>query len=230
MRGRWLVGLYICSAMTMACSVNLGHGPLDPVERLSGEVALRTADNMSAKVGWGTATAFAIPVARVTINGKADEALALQVKSALEHVGYRVSLVNDASGAAGMPYVECHVNRFKFRNYTWFFPLVWNWGKIDVTMRLTPPDGGPIWERQYVGKAKGFYSFESTVNKALTRLLNQVAADLAKRQQAAAGPAMPGSATKPALASDTGAALEGMRSRHRREATEQRLRPAAGGW
>lgn len=182
MRSLRFVGFGMLLVVAVACSVNLQHGPLDPVGRLSGDLALdRTAKNMSSKAGWGTITMFAIPVARVTVDGQADEALALQVKSALEHVGYRVTMVDDASGAAGLAYVECRVNRFKFRNYTWFFPLVWNWGKIDVTIRLTPPGGGPARERQYVGKAVGFYSFDRTVNKALTRLLNQIAADMAKK-------------------------------------------------
>jgi hypothetical protein len=168
---------------TLGCSVNLQHRPLDPVTRVSGQMALqKNAQNMTGNIGWGTITAFAIPVARVTVNGQADEELALQVKSALEHLGYSVQLVTDAGAGGGAPYMECHVNRFKFRNYTWFFPLVWNWGKVDVTMKVTAPGQQP-WQQQYVGKAVGFYSFEGTVNKALTRMLNQMVRDLAARQQ-----------------------------------------------
>jgi hypothetical protein len=179
------VGVSLLLLATAGCSVNLQHRPLDPVTPVSGDLALQEkAQNMTHKAGWGTITLFAIPVARVTVNGQADEALAMQVKSALEHAGYSVQMVADASAAGGVPYLECEVNRFKFRNYTWLFPLVFNWGKVDMTVRLTSPGQEP-WEHRYVGKATGFYSFEKTVNKALTRVLNEMVGDLVARQQTA---------------------------------------------
>jgi hypothetical protein len=165
------------------CSVNLAHNPLAPVDQpKSGELLVaQTADGMSNRIGWGTFTAFAIPVARVTVNGKADEALMQEIKAGLEHLGYSVRVVPDAAQAGGLPVLTCKVNRFKFRNYTWFFPLVFNWGKIDVTMSLASAGGQPEWTSQIVGKAKGFYSFEKTVSKALTKVLDQMNGQLAAR-------------------------------------------------
>jgi hypothetical protein len=186
-----LVAVSMLLLSTAGCSVNLHHQPLDPVTPVSGDVALQErAQHMTHKAGWGTLTVFAIPVARVTVNGQADEALAMQVKSALEHAGYSVQMVSDAGAAGDMAYMECDVHRFKFRNYTWFFPLVFNWGKVDMTVRLVTPGQDP-WERRYVGKARGWYSFEKTVNKALTQVLNQMVHDLTARQQQVALPRAP---------------------------------------
>ncbi len=171
--------LVLCLLVCAGCSVNLGHNPLQPVSQgRTGEVLVKqSADGMSNRIGWGTFTAFAIPVARVTVDGKADEGLMLQIKSGLEHMGYSVRVVPDESQAAGLPVVTCRVNKFKFRNYTWFFPLVFNWGKIDVDMTLASGDG-PVWQKNIVGKASGFYSFEKTVNKALTRVLDQMVQEM----------------------------------------------------
>ncbi len=183
-------GLILSLPLLIGCSVNLSHNPLQPVSQpRTGEVLVtRSAAGMSNRIGWGTFTALAIPVARVTVNGQADEDLMLQIKSGLEHMGYSVRVVPDASTAAGLPVLTCQVNKFKFRNYTWFFPLVVNWGRIDVDMTLAAPGRAPIWQKKLVGRAKGFYSFEKTVNKALTRVLDQMIQEMsATSAQTAAG-------------------------------------------
>ncbi len=183
-------GLILCLPLSIGCSVNLGHNPLQPVSppRTGDVLVTRSAPGMSNRIGWGTFTALAIPVARVTVNGKADEDLMLQIKSGLEHMGYSVRVVSDASEAGGLPVLTCQVNKFKFRNYTWFFPLVFNWGRIDVDMSLASAGQAPIWQKNIVGKARGFYSFEKTVNKALTRVLDQMIQEMnAAGTQTAAG-------------------------------------------
>lgn len=173
-----VLGLFL--PLLCGCTVNLGHRELQPVAQLqTGEVAvMHAAAGMSNKIGWGTLTAFAIPVARVTINGKADEDLMLQIKSGLEHLGYSVRVVPDAAQAGDLAVLSCQVNKFKFRNYTWFFPLVFNWGKIDVNMSLAAAGQAPMWEKHIVGKASGFYSFEKTIQKALTKVLDQMIQDM----------------------------------------------------
>lgn len=176
--------LALALSLNVGCAVNLEHRPLAPVEQLQGgEIAVeRSAGGMSERIGWGTITAFAIPVARVTVNGKADEALMLQIKSGLEHLGYSVRVVADAAEAPDLPLLSCQVKRFKFRNYTWLFPLVFNWGKIDLTMSLASAGQQPIWRRDIAARAGGFYSFEKTVNKALTKVLDQMVRELASMQ------------------------------------------------
>jgi hypothetical protein len=180
---RKLLSVLALGLTVAGCSVNLAHNPLAPVEHhKSGELLVaQTADGMSNRIGWGTFTALAIPVARVTVNGKADEALMQEIKSGLEHLGYSVRVVADAAQAGDLPVLTCQVNRFRFKNYTWFFPLVFNWGKIDVSMSLASNGEQPVWQSQIVGKASGFYSFEKTVNKALTKVLDQMNQQLAAR-------------------------------------------------
>ena len=181
----------ILSLPLAGCTVNLAHNPLQPVaHQQTGEVLVhQSAAGMSNSIGWGTITPFVIPVARVTVNGKADEDLMLQIKSGLEHMGYSVRVVSDASAAGGLPVLTCQVNRFKFRNFTWLFPLVFNWGTIDVNMSLAAAGRPPIWQKNIVAKASGFYSFEKTVSKALTRVLDQMIRDMSAVQMktAAAG-------------------------------------------
>lgn len=135
---------------------------------------------MSQRVGWGTITAFAIPIVSVTCNGSADRELMLQVKDALEHCGYDVRVVENASEAIGEYLLLCEVRRFNFRNYTYFFPLVLNWGNIQLDLIVNNPDGNLAYFNSYTARANGFYSFDKTVNLALTRLLDKVILDLSR--------------------------------------------------
>jgi hypothetical protein len=168
------------AVVATGCTTTLNHGKFnDTACAPKGPVGVSAhAEKMKHRIGWGTLTIFSIPVAPVTVNGEPDRELMNQFKAAVEHCGYQVKLVENPGDAAGLPVLSCSVKKFKFRNNTWLFPLVLNWGTVMVDVSVKGSDGAALWSKSYTGKASGFYSFNSTVNKALTVLLNDMIADL----------------------------------------------------
>ena len=162
------------------CQVGLKHGQFKGgTPAAKGSMAVSSqAQNMNRRIGSGTFTAFAIPIAPVTVNGEADRELMTQVREAVEHCGYGVKMVENPGEAAGLPLLSCNVEQFAFKNYTYFVPIVFNWGTIQLNLMVANPDGRIVWYRSYSGHANGAYSFQSTVNTALTRALNQMIPDL----------------------------------------------------
>jgi len=163
------------------CTTTLKHGKFnDTACAPKGPMGVAAhADKMQHRIGWTTFTVFAIPIAPLTVNGEPDRELMNEIKAAVEHSGYQVKLVENPGEAAGLPVLTCSVKKFKFRNYTWLFPLVFNWGTVMLDVSVKSSDGADLWSKSYTAKANGFYSFNSTVNKALTRVLNDMIADLA---------------------------------------------------
>jgi hypothetical protein len=166
--------------LATGCSTTLQHGKINtnPMADKGSMGVTERAENMKDRIGWGTFTVFAIPVAPVTVNGEADKELMNQLKDAVEQAGYKATLVESANAAGGMPVLSCKVDKFSFRNYCWLFPLVLNWGTITLDTSVTAPDGKVLWHKTYTGKANGFYSFDSTVNEALTKVVNDLSSDL----------------------------------------------------
>lgn len=174
--------LALFTLLTLACSPVLTHTALAPVARkTTGDIAVLTkADNMGSLAGFGSISPFAIPVCPVFLQGDPEQDLMIQLKAGLEHAGYTVKMVKNATEAGGQPVLSCRVNIVKFWNYTWLFPLVWNWGRFDVKLTLTAPKGEILWEKAYIAKAKGWYDFAPTVQRALTNLLDLMVKDLAE--------------------------------------------------
>jgi len=166
--------------MATGCSTTLQHGKIytTPMADKGPMGVADHAQNMKGHIGWGTFTVFAIPVAPVTINGEADTELMNQIKDAVVQAGYQVKMVDSTSSAGAMPVLSCKVQKFGFRNYTWLFPVVFNWGNIQLDVTITAPDGKVLWNKTYTGKGSGFYDFNPTVNKALTTILNELSNDL----------------------------------------------------
>jgi len=179
------VGLsFVMGILAAGCTATLHHGAIHtmPVKDQGAISLAGTAQNMRHRIGWGTFTIFAIPVAPVTVNGDGDRDLMLQVKDAVEQAGFKTQIVDSSAAAGPLPVLSCKVQKFSFRNYTWLFPIVFNWGTIRLEATITQPDGKVMWTKTYTGKANGFYDFDPTVNSALTVILNEMASDLANAQ------------------------------------------------
>jgi hypothetical protein len=166
--------------LATGCSTTLQHGKIytTPTADKGPMGVDEHAQNITHRIGWGTFTVFAIPIAPVTINGEADTALMTQIKDAVAQAGYQVKMVDSNSPAGSMPVLHCRVLGFGFRNYTWFLPFVFNWGNIELKVSITATNGDMLWNKTYTGKANGFYDFDPTVNKALTTILNELSSDL----------------------------------------------------
>jgi len=166
--------------LATGCATNLQHGTLNtPLGANKGPLGvIDHAQDMKNRIGWGTFTVFAIPVAPVTVNGVADKELMNQIKDAVAQAGYDVKMVDGPASAGSLPVLSCKVEKFSFRNYTWLFPAVFNWGTIKLDVAVTAPDGKVLWSKTYTGKGNGFYDFDTPVNNALTGILNELSADL----------------------------------------------------
>ena len=164
------------------CSVALAPRiPSDLGERrVSGEVAAEpAAQGMPQNLGFGTFTAFAIPVAGVHVtNGPGSQLIMDSIKQTLRSDGYEVV---DATEATHGPVLECRVTRARFRNYTWLFPIVPTWGSIDLELTLADVRGGvPTWSHAYHSSSWNLlYSFDRAVNGAMTGILERFAKDAA---------------------------------------------------
>src|SRR5207249_3965044 len=126
--------LSLATALAAGCTTTLQHGRFNgtpPATKGSIGVSAR-AENMRSRIGWGTFTVFALPIAPVTVRGEPDKELVNQIRDALEHCGYDVKLVENQSAAPGLPLLTCNVREFAFKNYTYFFPIVFNWGTIQM--------------------------------------------------------------------------------------------------
>lgn len=174
--------LIIAGFLATGCSATLQHGPLVTTPGTDkGSLAVTgRAQNMNNRIGWGTFTVFAIPVAPVTLNGEGDVELMNQIKDAVVQAGYQVQTVDIGGAAANMPLLSCNVQKFGFRNYTYFFPLVFNWGTIQLQVSVTSPEGKVLWSKTYTGKGNGMYDFNTPVSNALTSILNELSRDLLK--------------------------------------------------
>ncbi len=180
--------LTVISVITLAvfiasCSAKLTTRNLDQVPKADGELTVaKKCPTMKKGIGWGTFTVFFIPVAKIKVEGQPDEELMRVVNETVQHVGYKTEVIDGNPPVSDNPAISVEVKKFKFYNYTWFFPLVFNWGTIKMDVKVTSPDGNVLWQKEYIGKGSGWYDFDPTVNKALIKVLNQLAADMASEQ------------------------------------------------
>jgi len=192
MKSKTIVSLFFATLtgiMATGCTATLHHGQIytTPTADRGPMGVSQRAENVKSHIGWGTLTIFAIPVCPVTLNGQGDSEFMNQIRDAVEHAGYKVQMVDSAGSAGSLPVLSCKVEKFSFRNYTWLFPIVFNWGTIRMEATITAPDGHVLWSKTYTGKANGMYDFNPTVNSALDSILNQLSNDLSTVQLAAAG-------------------------------------------
>jgi hypothetical protein len=170
----------IVLVVSISCSVTLRHGTLNsPTSPATGAMAIAAdAANMKSKIGWGTFTIFAISVANVTVQGEASKELMIQIQDAVTEMGYESKIVVRPENSGDAPMLTCEVSRFKFKNYTWLFPFVFNWGSIIMYVTVKSPAGNILWTKSYSAKGRGTYSFNRPVSKALTLILNEMIKDM----------------------------------------------------
>ena len=175
--GALILGLLLGSGCGVRLDPTVPHGLGIPRDGSFGVSS--AARGMPTRIGWGTFTVFAIPVAPVHItNGPGERIVTDKVRETLVGAGYRVV----EPGVAGDgPVLECDVKRFSFRNYTWLVPIVFTWGGVELNMRLVDPHGAPLWERSYTGKNFNLaYSFDEAANRSMEKVLEDFGRDVAQ--------------------------------------------------
>lgn len=169
-----LSGALLLSLFGSSCSINMKHDQLTtPASPRSGVVATAaSATGVDGKVGWGRFTAFAIPVVPVNVNGDANAQTMAHVHDALKTAGYEIRRGNPGKGKV----LTCTVEKMRYNNYTYLFPIVPTWGKVILRTDLTS-NGQVVWSQQFKGSG---FTFNFTAGytiangKAMTKALNEM--------------------------------------------------------
>ena len=167
------------------CSINLQHGKLNPTTKAytdSINVSKAATGSQSqpkgadGRVGWGRGTLFAIPVVPIHVDGQGNEEVMKEIQAALTEVGYKVQVAENGSPVSGKVLV-CQVEKFKFNNYTWLFPIVPTWGSIELNASLVGADQRALWTHQFSGSGSTlnfFNGYTSSAKTSMTQILNQM--------------------------------------------------------
>jgi hypothetical protein len=167
------------------CSVNLQHAKLNaPPKAYTDSININRAATGSksqpkgadGRVGWGRGTIFAIPVVPIYVEGQGNEEVMKEIQAALTQVGYHVQVVENGTPVSGKVLV-CQVERFKFNNYTWLFPIVPTWGSIELKASLVGGNQQVVWTRDFNGSGSTFNftdGYTSSAKTSMTEILNQM--------------------------------------------------------
>jgi hypothetical protein len=167
------------------CSINLQHGKLNPPGRTYSDTiytsksATGSADlpkGADGRVGWGRGTLFAIPVVPVHVVGRGNEEVMKGIQVALTEVGYKVQVVEAGTPSPGKV-LTCQVEKFKFNNYTWLFPIVPTWGGIRLNASLIGADQKVLWTHQFSGSGSTLdfsNGYTSSAKTSMTEILNEM--------------------------------------------------------
>ena len=174
--------------ITSGCTVKLDHKPLTkPAMTQSGAVHVSPkASGVSERVGWGTFTVFAIPVAPAYFEPAAGENVMKGISDALAISGYSPSITGMVEGKKR---IVCEVKEPSLRNYTYFFPIVFTWGGLTLDVRVVNSAGATVWNRSAEGGNFNLYpfgGFEAAGRSSITKALNALANDFSSAEFAAA--------------------------------------------
>ena len=176
--------------LSTGCSINMKHEALNaPAMTRSGAVNVTASATGSSKhpkgadgcAGWGRFLIFAIPVVPIYVDGDGNAAIASEIQDALTQAGYTPKTIEASAPATGK-LLTCQVDRFRFSNYTYFFPVVPTWGRVGLQLNLQGPDKGVLWSKHYEasgGTLNFFDGYSSSCNSAMTKILNQMVTDFA---------------------------------------------------
>lgn len=167
------------------CSVTLRSGQLiSPAGEYHNPIVVaEKAEKMHNTVGLVHFTLLFIPVGPVTVEGEADQELMRVMGEAVKRMGYEVRSPAQAADCPDCPRLSVTVNRFAFHDYTWFFPMVFTWGTINLDVKVADPGGRTLWTKTYEAKASNSeMEFDPAVNEALNKILNEMIRDMATRE------------------------------------------------
>lgn len=178
---RHILASLLITFLASSCTIHMKHGKLKaPSAPRTGVVTTAPSSTglvIDDRVGWGTLSIFAIPVAPVFIEGDGNAKTMAMVQDALRKAGYEVRTGSPGKGKV----LTCHVEKIKYCNYTYLFPIVPTWGGVTLKTELTS-NGTAIWTRSYKGAGSSlnfFDGYSGSHSMAMTKVLNQMVADFA---------------------------------------------------
>lgn len=148
------------------------------VNLLSKAMDIRSAG--ADQVGRHTISLLMIPGPSVTSEREhLDEAVANQVREALELSGFAVTMVDRLEQAKG-PVVVIQIDKLRNYLFSWLYPIGLVWGGMDLSVHLMSPDGRTLWMKNMDGNGGMMVSllymsgFETRVRSDLTENVNQI--------------------------------------------------------
>ena len=146
--------------------------------------AVTEGQDLGQRVGKATFTVFAIPVGSVYLTGDGNKQIMDLVRDALKQVGYEV-IIADSREPSEVPRLICKIERFWFKNYTWFAPFIKTWGGIQLEVNLLSQDGKVVWTQDFFEKAatwKSVDAFSNVANVCMLRILNKMVNAFSSRE------------------------------------------------
>jgi hypothetical protein len=104
----------------------------------------------------------------------------MQVKQALERIGYQVTLVDLAHPAPNPPSIlKVNIKEFYFKNDNLFWPLVPTWGSIELELTIENSLGKVLYEKSFSGSGNSYCltgecAFGTAMKEAMTEVLNKI--------------------------------------------------------
>ena len=165
--------------------IDLAHDILStPKQRLLESVAMqRSAEDRrdsKGRIGHATMTVFAVESGSVTTTDPVAEGVVMQVKQALESIGYQVTLVDSAHPVTNPSNIlKVNIKEFYFKNYNWFWPIVPTWGSIELGLTIENPAGKVLYEKSFRGGGNSYCltgecAFGTATKEAMTDVLNKI--------------------------------------------------------
>ena len=165
--------------------IDLAHDTLlTPKQRLSESIAMQKSaeDRRPAgePIGHATMTVWAVESGSVTTTDPVAEGVVMQVKQALESIGYQVTLVDSAHPVPNPSNIlKVNMKEFNFKNYNGFWPIVPTWGSIELGLTIENPDGKVLYEKSFQGGGNSYCltsecAFGTATKEAMTEVLNKI--------------------------------------------------------
>ena len=179
-----LLGLMGCVGIG-GTQIHLAHDTLSmPNQTLSEFIVMQKfAEDRRAtngRIGHATMSAFAGEIGDVTTTDPLTEEVVMQVKQALESLGYQVTLVDSAHPVPNSSsIVKVNIKEFYFKNYNWLWPLVPTFGSIELGLTIENPDRKVLYEKSFRGSGNSYCltgecAFGTATKEALTKILNKI--------------------------------------------------------
>lgn len=165
--------------------IHLAHDTLSmPNQTLLELIAMRkSAEDRRAtngRIGHATMSAFADEIGDLTTTDPITEGVVMQVKQALESIGYQVTLVDSAHPIPNSSSIlKVNIREFYFKNYNWLWPLVPTCGSIELGLTIENPDRKVLYEKSFRGSGNSYCltgdcAFGTATKKAMTEVLNKI--------------------------------------------------------
>lgn len=128
-------------------------------------------------VGRHTFTVFAIPVGEIFSQNGIEERVNKAVTDALRAANYDVAFKSQPP--PGQPWLSGILLKFKYWSYSWFWPVMFDGGKIQLTLQLKNPASETVWTHGFTSSSSwvtfgSAHGYDSNIRSAMTKLVLEI--------------------------------------------------------